>query len=88
MMLKCSANETMDRTTIALPRDLHRRLRVMAAERGISMTQLIRETMEELAGGKLRKRPAPHFGIFDSGHSNTTEESAEMRFEPRTWRSS
>ena len=82
------ANETMERTTIALPQDLHRHLRVMAAERGISMTQLIRETMEEFVGGKLRRRPEPHFGIFDSGPSNTAKESAEMRFEPRTWRSS
>ena len=81
------ANETMERTTIALPRDLHRRLRVMAAERGMSMTQLIRETMEELAGGKLRRRPEPRFGIFDSGRTDISQRIGEEGLpEAPTWR--
>jgi predicted DNA-binding protein len=37
----------MNRTTISLPPDLHRRIRILAAERGIPMASLIREAIEE-----------------------------------------
>ena len=37
----------MERTTISIPEPLLRRLRVIAAERGTSMAELIREAVEE-----------------------------------------
>ena len=83
------ANETMERTTIALPRDLHRRLRVMAAERGISMTQLIREMIDEGLEDKFResRRPKPtSIGIFDSGRSDISELTSNGLPEAPTWR--
>jgi plasmid stability protein len=75
----------MDRTTISLPPDLHRRLRIMAAERGISMASLIREAVEEkCAVGKQRK---PHFGIGDSGRTDISLLIGEEGFHPEPpWR--
>jgi plasmid stability protein len=78
---------TMERTTISLPRELHRRLRVMAAERGISMAQLIREAVEEKAKSSARQRPKPHFGVFDSGRTDISKRIGEEGLpEVPTWR--
>lgn len=73
----------MDRTTISLPPDLHKRLRIMAAERGVSMASLIREAIEEKT---TPKRPKPRFGIFDSGYTDTGRMAGEFKYEPRSWR--
>jgi len=43
-----------------------RRLMVMAAEQGVSMAELVRETLEEKVA---KKRPRPHLGIFASDPS-------------------
>jgi predicted transcriptional regulator len=76
----------MTRTTISLTPDLLRRLKTLAADRGISMAALIREALEEKTEAA---RPKPRsLGIAESGYRYTAEESGEMRFEPRTWRSS
>ena len=74
----------MERTTISLPEDLLRRLRMIASERRTSMAALIREALEEKVGAH---RPRPRsLGIGDSGHRDTARRSADERPEPRPWR--
>ena len=74
----------MKRTTISLPDDLLKRLRVRTAERGISMASVVREALEEKAA---ESRPKPkHLGIIDSGQGDLARRSADERPEPRSWR--
>lgn len=74
----------MERTTIAIPEDLLKRLRLLAAERRTSMAALIREALEEKSASY---RPKPKsLGIGASGHRDTARRSAEERPEPRPWR--
>lgn len=74
----------MERTTLSLPEDLLRRLRLIAAERRMSMAAVIRDALEEKAG-QLRPRPRS-LGIGDSGHSDTARKAGDERPEPRAWR--
>jgi hypothetical protein len=77
----------MDRTTISLPPDLHRKLRIMAAERGVSMASLIREAIEEkTAECEGPVPPKPRFGIFDSGYTDTARLAGEFKYQPPSWR--
>jgi predicted DNA-binding protein len=52
----------MERTTLSLPEDLRKRLRVVAAEQGTSMATLIREalayTVEDLTTGDYARARA------------------------------
>jgi len=75
-----------ERTTITLPKAHIKRLKIMAAERGVSMASLIREAIDDkLANG----RPKPKLGIFDSGRSDISQLASDVRlFEPPQWRSS
>jgi metal-responsive CopG/Arc/MetJ family transcriptional regulator len=74
----------MERTTISLPEQTLKRLRLLAAERGISMAEVIREALEEIID---RHRPRPRsLGIGASGHADTARRSANERPEPRPWR--
>jgi metal-responsive CopG/Arc/MetJ family transcriptional regulator len=74
----------MERTTISLPDGLLKRLRVLAAERGTSMAEVIRGAIEEAVSSH---RPRPRsLGIGASGHSDTARRTAEERPEPRSWR--
>ncbi|MBI2969541.1 MAG: CopG family transcriptional regulator [Gammaproteobacteria bacterium] len=71
----------MTRTTISLPEDLLKRLRVLAAERRTSMAKLIREAVEkELSGQHPRPRS---LGIAESGSRYTSEEASNVRPQPR-----
>jgi len=74
----------MRRTTIVTPEHLLKRLRQMAADRGTSMAELIREALEE----KVRShRPPPRsLGLGASGHRDTARRAAEERPQPRSWR--
>lgn len=74
----------MERTTISLPEDLIKQLRMMAAEKRTSMAALIREAVE----AKLTaKRPTPKsLGIGASGQSDTARSASDERPEPRPWR--
>ncbi len=74
----------MERTTISIPEDLLKRLRLIAAEQKTSMAALIREAIEEKAAG-YRPRPRS-LGIGDSGHQDTARRTTEERPEPRPWR--
>ncbi len=69
---------------ISLPEPLLRRLRVAAAERGVSMATIVREAVEQ----KLDERPPKprSLGIADSGYIDTSSLAGEQRPEPRSWR--
>jgi hypothetical protein len=72
------------RTTIVTPEHLLKRLRQMAAERGTSIAELIREALEEkLDSGRPRPRS---LGLGASGHPDTAERASEERPKPRSWR--
>lgn len=74
----------MNRTTLSLPEETRRRLRRLAAERGVSMATIIREAIDEKME---RLAPAPRsLGIGASGTSDTGRRSADERPEPRSWR--
>jgi plasmid stability protein len=68
-----------------LPDDLLRRAKALAAERGISMAELFRETLENGLKGQQPKPKA--IGMFESDEdSDLGRQSGEMKFEPRSWR--
>jgi plasmid stability protein len=72
------------RTTIVAPDELLRRLRVVAAERGTSMAELIREALEEKVA---QHRPKPKsLGIGDSGRTDIARRTGEEGFVPEPWR--
>lgn len=74
----------MNRTTLTLDDDVRRRLRRLAADRGVSMATLIREAIDEKVE---RLAPKPRsLGIGASGKSDTARRSADERPEPRAWR--
>jgi predicted transcriptional regulator len=74
----------MDRTTISLDDATRRRLRRLAAERGVSMAALIREAIDEKVD---RQAPKPKsLGIGASGTTDTAGRTADERPEPRSWR--
>jgi metal-responsive CopG/Arc/MetJ family transcriptional regulator len=74
----------MERTTISLPEELLKRLRLIAAERQTSMATVIREALEEKSASH---RPKPRSsGMGDSGHRRTARTVATERVPPRTWR--
>ena len=74
----------MHRTTIVTPEHLIKRLRQMAAERGTSMAELIREALEDKVGAD---RPRPRsLGMGASGHADTAQRTGDERPQPRSWR--
>ena len=74
----------MRRTTIVTPEHLLARLRQMAAERGTSMAELIRETLEDKVGSS---RPRPRsLGLGASGQADTAMRAGDERPQPRSWR--
>ena len=74
----------MTRTTISLPEDLLKQLKIIAAQRGTSMAGLVREALEEKAASH---RPKPRsLGMADSGQSDISSLASDIRPEPRSWR--
>jgi len=74
----------MDRTTLSLDPETRRRLRRIAAERGVSMAALIREAID---ASIERAAPKPRsLGVSASGTRDTARLAGEVRPEPRTWR--
>ena len=69
-----------------LPAALRKRLRKIAAERGVSLGAVMRGALEKEA---KEYRPKPKaIGIFDSGHADTGAKAGDVEYEPRSWRSS
>ena len=74
----------MHRTTIVTSEQLIKRLRQMAAERGTSMAELIREALEDKVGSN---RPRPRsLGLGASRYTDTAERTGDERPRPRSWR--
>jgi len=74
----------MNRTTLTLDEETRRRLRRIAAERGVSMAAVIREAIDEAVE---RHAPMPRsLGIGASGMPDTGRLAGEVRPEPRAWR--
>src|SRR5437016_12548894 len=77
-------NDGVRGATIVTPEHLLARLRKMAAERGTSMAELIREALEEkVSSGHTRPRS---LGLGASGHRDTAQKAGEQRPKPRSWR--
>ena len=76
--------DVMGRTTISVSDDLLQRIRLIAAERRISLAAVVREALEEKATGH-HARPRS-LGIGASVYRDTARRSAEERVEPRPWR--
>lgn len=74
----------MRRTTIVTPERVLKRLRQMAAERGTSMAELIREALDAKVGSD-RRRPRS-LGLGASGHADTSQRTGNERPQPRSWR--
>ncbi len=64
----------MIRTQISLTREQHERLKRRAAERGVSMSELIREAVDAVeADRRSRARQASEvFGRYRSGHEDVS----------------
>jgi plasmid stability protein len=74
----------VQRTTIVAPEHLLKRLRRMAAERGTSMADLIREALEDKVA---TDRPRPRsLGLGASGRPDTAQRAGDQRPVPRSWR--
>jgi hypothetical protein len=77
-------HDALVRTTNSMPETLLRRLRVVAAEGGTSMAELIREAVEVKVAAH---RPRPRcLGVGGSGDRGTAHETVDERPEPRSWR--
>ena len=86
----------MERTSISLPSDLHERLRMLAAERGVSMVTIIREALDGKLAERGKKRavqeaeklrPMPRsLGMGASQYADTATTVATERVPPRSWR--
>jgi metal-responsive CopG/Arc/MetJ family transcriptional regulator len=75
----------MRRTTISLDEATLRALHDCAAERRISMAELVREAIEEKLA--RRKVPITFFGIVSSAYTDTGRLAGEYMPEPDPWRS-
>ena len=74
----------MNRTTFTIDDETRRRLRRVAADRGVSMATIIREAIDEKVE---RLAPMPRsLGIGASGTADTARRSGDERPEPRSWR--
>jgi predicted DNA-binding protein len=74
----------MNRTTFTIDEATRRRLRRLAAERGVSMATIIREAIDEKVE---RLAPEPRsLGVGASGRSDTARRAGDERPEPRGWR--
>ena len=59
-------------------------LRALARDRGVSLSEVVREALREKA---REYRPKPKFlGIASSGRTHTARTQASERVPPRSWR--
>lgn len=62
----------VEKTTVYLTKEMKKRLRATARQRGVSEAELVRE------GLKVVLAPRPRFPLFNSGQSLTAEEIDEI----------
>jgi hypothetical protein len=79
----------MQRLMIQAEPELVERAKRRAAERGVSMAQLVREAMEHELASPAERIPPPLMciGAFRSGRSDLSRLASEDIFEPDSWRS-
>ena len=74
----------VERITLSIPGALRERARIVAAERRISLAELVREALEAKLAAH---RPVPRsLGIGASGHLDTARRTADEHPEPAPWR--
>jgi predicted transcriptional regulator len=74
-------HDVMTRTTLSLPDELLDRLRILAAQRRMSMATIIRQALEKEIEAQ---HPQPRsLGIAESGVRHTSEEASGVRPRPR-----
>ena len=71
-------------TTLVIPEELKKKAKRVAADRGVSMSELIREALEE----KLRSHRPPFriIGIAESRLGDVARRSGEEPAIPEPWR--
>ena len=74
----------MERTTLVLPRELREKVRRLAAERGVSMGEIMREAIEEKVKAVTPKPKS--LGMFDSGRTDIGRRASDL-YKPDPWRS-
>jgi hypothetical protein len=72
------------RTTVVIPEDLRKKARRVAAERGVSFGELVREGLQAIVE---THQPKPRSGgIVATGYKDSGRWIGETRPEPRSWR--
>jgi len=79
----------MQRLMIQAEPELVERAKRRAAERGVSVAQVVREALEHELAAQDEPIPPPLrcVGVFSSGRSDLSRLASEDIFEPDTWRS-
>jgi hypothetical protein len=72
------------RTTVVVPPELQKKVKRLAAERGVSFGQLVREGLEAIVETHQPKPRA--VGVMSSGHKDSGRWIGETRAVPRPWR--
>ncbi len=75
----------MKRIMIQADEELLERARRRAAERGVSIAQVVRDALEKELG--VRQPPLTCVGVFKSGTGDLSRRASEDEFEPDPWRS-
>jgi hypothetical protein len=78
----------MQRLMIQAEPELVARAKRRAAERGVSVAQVVREAMERELGDEPQQPPFSMIGAFRSGRGDLSRLASEDIFEPEPWRSS
>jgi hypothetical protein len=81
----------MQRLMIQAEPELVERAKRRAAERGVSVAQVVRDAMEHDLGQADEERippPLTCIGVMKSGRSDLSRLAGEDIFEPASWRSS
>jgi hypothetical protein len=78
----------MQRLMIQADAELVERAKRRAAERGVSVAQVVREAMERDLGREPQQPSFSLIGAFTSGRSDLSRLASEDVFEPEPWRSS
>jgi hypothetical protein len=79
----------MQRLMIQAEPELVERAKRRAAERGVSVAQVVREALEHELDSPDEQTPPPLtcIGVFNSGRSDLSRLASEQIFMPLSWRS-